>query len=391
MLLSRQTKLRRMNILINALGITDSGGIAVLDKFLYECLKDPLDRRYLIIANDNVNIMKLLGKYKESTLFKFLFINNKGFIHRLFYENLIFRGLVKEHCIDLIYNFSGTAQFFTKVPQLVKVHNLLFYSKKLDGFYQEKRLFLRWFKDIFVKRIVFIQMFNFATHLEIQSSHVKQILSDFINTKSKLLYIKSDIDVSDNAFYIPRQYDFSKKIKFLYIVGPHFESLHKNLQDFTNAMMNLTEAGVDFEINITLTNDQLKNSKVWDASLNSKTNFLGYISDHEKMTGLFCDNTILISTSIIETLGLHVIEGIKNGIITITPDEEYANTVYGDNMFQYELFNRDSLVGTIMSIINCKESCSENILSIQDDLRQSEMSKFSSILDVFDEVLNVQK
>ena len=60
------------------------------------------------------------------------------------------------------------------------------------------------------------------------------------------------------------------------------------------------------------------------------------------MTELFCDNTILISTSVIETLGLHVIEGIKNGVITIAPDEEYANTVYGENMFKYELFNKDA-------------------------------------------------
>jgi hypothetical protein len=378
-------------ILVNALGIIDSGGIVVLDKFLYECLKEPLGRRYLIVANDNINIRKLLGKYKENTLFEFLFINNKGFIHRLFYENLIFRRLVKEHCIDLIYNFSGTAQFFTKAPQLVKIHNLLFYSKKLDGFYQEKELFLRWFKDIFVKRIALIQMLNRATHLEIQSSHVKQYLSDFINTKNKAFYVKSDIDVSDNAFHVPRQYDFSKKIKFLYIVGPHFEGLHKNLQDFTNAMMNLTEAGIDFEINITLTNDQLNNSKVWDASLNSKTNFLGYISGQVKMKELFCDNTILISTSIIETLGLHVIEGIKNGVITIVPNEEYANTVYGENMFKYELFNKNSLSNTIMTVINCNESFSDKILSIQGDLRQSEMSKFGSILDVFDEVINVQK
>ena len=86
-----------------------------------------------------------------------------------------------------------------------------------------------------------------------------------------------------------------------------------------------------------------------------------------------------------------MLEGIKNGVITITPDELYANTVYGGNMFQYELFNKDSLVDTIMSVINCKESYSENILTIQDDLRKSEMNKFSSILDVFDEVLNVQK
>ena len=378
-------------VLVNALGIVDSGGIFVLDKFLYECAKNTTGCECLIVANDNVNIRKLLGKYKENTLFKFLLINNKGFIHRLFYENLIFRKLVKEHCIDLIYNFSGTAQFFTKAPQLVKIHNLLFYSKKLDGFYQEKRLFLRWFKGIFVKRIVLIQMLNRTTHLEIQSSHVRQHLSYFINTKNKAFYVKSDIDVSDNAFHVPRQYDFSKKIKFLYIVGPHFEGVHKNLQDFTNAMMNLTEAGVDFEINLTLTSDQLNNSKVWDASLNSKTNFLGYISDQEKMTELFCDNTILISTSVIETLGLHVIEGIKNGIITITPDEEYANTVYGENMLKYELFNKNSLSNTIMTVINCKEPYSDKILSIQDDLRQSEMSKFGSILDVFDEVINVQK
>ena len=109
------------------------------------------------------------------------------------------------------------------------------------------------------------------------------------------------------------------------------------------------------------------------------------------MTKLFYDNTILISTSIIETLGLHVIEGIKSGIITIAPNEEYANTVYGENMFKYELFNKDALFDTIMTVINYKKSYSERILSIQDDLRQSEMKKFSSILDVFNEVINVQK
>jgi hypothetical protein len=378
-------------ILVNALGIVDSGGITVLDKFLCECVKNPLDCGYLIVANDNINIRKLLGMYKKNTLFKFLFISDKGYMHRLFYENLIFRKLVKRYCINLIYNFSGTAQFFIKTPQLVKIHNLLFYSKKLDGLYQEKNLFLRWFKDIFVKRMVFIRMLNYATHLEIQSPHVGRYLSDFIKTSSLYFYVKSDINISDYEFRAPKQYNFSKKIKFLYVIGPHFESLHKNLQDFTNSMLNLIKMGIDFEINITLTNRQLSNSKVWNTSLNSKTNFLGYIIDQEKMTELFCDNTILISTSIIETLGLHVIEGIKNGIITITPDESYANTVYGGGVFKYELFKKDSLSSTISTVINYKQSYNERILSIQGDLRKNEMSKFSSISNVFDKVLNVQR
>ena len=51
----------------------------------------------------------------------------------------------------------------------------------------------------------------------------------------------------------------------------------------------------------------------------------------------------------------------------------------------------DSLVSVILSVINYKESYSEKILSIQDDLRQSEISKIDSILNIIDEVINVQK
>jgi hypothetical protein len=380
-----------MTILINSLGVQDSGGISVLDKVLSECARDKLNN-YFIICSDNKNINELYNKYKNVDFFEFKMIKDKGAVFRLYYENIVFRRYVKEEDAKLIYNFTGTTQFFIKnPPQLVKIHNILFYSKKLNTFYHKKRLILKWCKDILVKRAVLVQMLNHATYLEIQSLHVKQHLSDFINTRNKIFYVKSDIDVSDKVFHIPRQYNFTKKIKFLYIVGPHFESLHKNFQDFTNAMVYLIEAGINFEINITLTNDQLKNSKVWDASLNSKTNFLGYISDQEKMTELFCDNTILISTSFIETLGLHVIEGIKNGVITISPDEDYSNSVYGDNMFTYELFNKKSLRDTITSIIDYEKPYDVRISSIQDDLKQSEMKKIGSILDVFNEVLNVQK
>jgi hypothetical protein len=379
-----------MNILINAFGIVNSGGVTVLEKIFDELFQNQ-HNHYIFICNNNEAVTKLADKYKDKNNFEFKFIFNKGFLHRMYFENFIFKEIVKNHTIDLIYNFSGTKQFFINTPQLIKIHNLLFYSKKLDDFYKSKSQFILWIKQIFLKRIVFKLMLKRSKYIEIQSFHVKSCLLDFIDTREKLFYVKSDIDVPDEAFHHPKQYDFSKKIKFLYIVGPHFEYLHKNVIDFTNAMLCMGNNDIDFEINITLTKEQLNNSKVWDASLDSKTNFLGYISDQEKMIKLFCDNTILISTSIIETLGLHIIDGIKNGVITIVPGEEYANTVYGENMFKYELFNKNSLSNTIMTVINCKESYSEKILSIQDDLRQSEMSKFGSILDVFDEVINVQK
>jgi hypothetical protein len=377
-----------MKVLINALGIVNSGGISVLEKLIKELIKS--DNSIIFICNKNDAIEQFILKYKAYSNVKFEVVIYKGFLHRMIIENFFFKKIIINHKVDLIYNFSGTRQIFIKTLQLTKVHNLLFYSKTLDDYYKNNFQFLLWIKHIFLKRLVFKFMLNGSKYIEIQARHVKDCLFNFINIKEKVFYVKSDINVSDASFRTPKHYDFSKKINFLYIVGPHFEYLHKNLSDFTSAILNL-DKDIDFEINITLTNKQLSNSKVWDSSLNSKTNFLGYISDQEKITKLFCDNTILISTSIIETLGLHVIEGIKNGVITIAPDEDYANIVYGENMFKYELFNKISLSNTIMNVINYNESYSDRILSIQDDLRQSEMSKFGSILDVFDKVVNVQK
>ena len=375
-----------INILINALGITDSGGIVVLNKALAECATDK-SNALLIVCNSNENIRKLKIKYKE---FNFIVVRS-GLLYRVFYENIVFRRLVKNHNIQLIYNFSGSAQlnFLINTLQLTKVHNLLFYSRSLDAVYYSNTAYFAWFKQVFLKRLYFKFMLSQSKYIEVQSNHVKSYLSDFVDTKNKFFYEKSDIDVCSDAFSLPKKYDFSKKIKFLYIVGPHFESIHKNFITFVNALTAFDRLNIDYEINITLTKDRLHNSEIWDSALDSKTNYLGYIDSQDEMNKLFCSNTILISTSIIETLGLHVIEGIKNGIITIAPNESYARTVYGDNMILYDTLNSESLLNAIQVILESDSPHSELILSLQDRLKKSEAAKHSNILDIFKGVLNV--
>ncbi len=382
--------LRKNSVLVNAFGIRDSGGISVINKAIREfvnCKK----YRYIIVCHLCKNTSDFKTKYEKHRHISFIFVDNNYFLYRLYYENFKFLEIINRQKVLLVYNFSGSMQFSHKVPQLVKVHNLLFFSKRLDAVYFKKRIFFTWVKQVFLKRQVFKLMMRYSKFIEIQSHHVKDGLADFIRIDNKIFYIKSDIAISQRSFSKPKKFDFSKKIKFLYIVGPHFGYVHKNFIDFTSAMLGLIDKGIDFEINITLTREQLKYSNFWCESLNSKTNFLGYINDQEKMTELFCDNTILISTSIVETLGLHVIEGIKNGVITITPNEDYVTSVYGKHVFKYELFNKDSLLGSIRSVTNYEGLHREKILSIQDDLRRSEMRKFRSSLNVFDEVINVQK
>jgi hypothetical protein len=377
----------RIGILINALGVSDSGGVSVLDKLLHECTMNN-SQSYWIVCNENDNVNSLIKKFRIFDNINFNVVPYQGFIYRLYYENILLKKLMNRK-IDLIYNFTGSFQPWIGKPQIIKVHNLMFYSAILDKFYKEQGQFFLWFKQVFFKRIFFKFMLNKAKYIEIQSSHVKDYLNEFIDIRNKFFFIKSDINVHEDEFLTPKQYDFSKRIKFLYIVGPHFKYPHKNLSDFSKAMLSLKKQGVDFEIDITLSLDQLGTSKEWDSELNKQTNFLGYIDNKKAINELFCNNTILISTSVVETLGLHVIEGIKNGVIVITPDEKYADIVYGKNRFTYSLFSDSSLLYTINSVIDYSKSFDKKIFSQQDYLKISEGGKFKNINNVFNEVLNV--
>jgi len=379
-----------LRVLINAIGISDSGGVVVLEKLIKELIVKEKDNKFTFLVTTNPQINTLTEKYKQHRFFEFRSVSFKNYLSRLLYENISCREIIIEKNINLVYNFSGSRQFFVKTPQLIKVHNLLFYSKKLDRFYRKNFHIILWFKHVFFKGLVFRFMLDRSNFLEIQSKHVSSHLSDFVDIRKKQFYIKSDVDVRDQSFEAPRKYDFSKKIKILYIVGPHFEYPHKNILDFTRAMLELKKVDIDFEINITLTSDQLNRSEVWDESLNSLTNFRGYIPDSKDMEELFCDNTILISTSIIETLGLHVIEAIKNGVVAITPSEDYAIEVYGGRGFGYDLFDPDSLCRTVVNIISDNKPLTNLILNQQQYLRQNEMVKLNNIVDVFDDVLSRQ-
>ena len=351
---------------------------------------------YYILAYEHVNIDNLISKFTQYSSLTFIKIQNKGIIHRLYMENLYFRTFVKEKSISLIYNFSGSNQFMTNTPSLVKIQNLMFYSKKLDEAYKRSNLIKFWIKQIWLKRLIFLSMLKRTTYIEIQSEHVKNALEDFINVRNKTFFLKNDFPSSKQNFIRPKNYDLSKKITFLYIVGPHFSLPHKNIQDFVKAMSILKKSGKDFEIKITLTFEEINNSLLWDSSLNENTIFIGYLKDKDEIQTLFQNNTILVSTSVIETLGLHVIECTQNGILCIVPAEIYSKSVYGKDLLTYTLFNVHTLNHTISNIyVMTENEIQTKIQNTQTYMIKNEANKFHNIVDIFGEILkkenNIQK
>jgi glycosyltransferase involved in cell wall biosynthesis len=375
-----------LNILVNAIGIVDSGGMVVFEKFLDECQKNNSDNKVIVLLSKNKKIDKIKKKYHKVNFITIFFSN---YITRLIYENFYLRKIIANEKIELIYNFSGSKQFFIKTPQLIKVHNLLFYSKKLDKYYLDSYGYVLWIKHIFIKRLFFKLILRHSRFIEIQSSHVRSNLSDFIKLNGKNFFIKSDICCEESDFNKIKNYDLTKKISFLYICGPHFDYPHKNLNDFVKAMMKLKDRDLNFEINITIDRNDLHNSPYWNRSLDSLTNFYGYIDHKILQKKLFNDNTILVSTSVIETVGLHVIEAIQNGVLTITPNEPYGDAVYGFRRFKYNLFDSDSLVNTILNILSSNINVEEILNNQQEYVMSNEKTKYNDVLKILSEVANV--
>ena len=380
-----------MKVLVNTFGISSAGGITVLKKTIYEFLENQ-ENQYYIFVFSNQNILNLVKEFNNIDNIHFKIYNDYGILFRLLRENLYFLSFVLTNHISLIYNFTGTRQLLFGIPTIVKIQNLLFFTKKLDSIYFDNNKKFLWLKQIWLKRFIFGFMLKFTKNLEIQSIHVKKELSNFINVENKNFFIKNDFLVDQNHISKPKKYDFNKEITFLYVVGPHFSFLHKNIGDFVKTMVMLFNSGLNFRINITLTYEELKRSGLWNDKLNKITSFLGYIDGDKRMKTLFCDNVILISTSVTETLGLHVIEATLSGVLCIVPKEPYSEKVYGDSVLTYNLFDCESLKRTIIQLKSYnKSACHGLILDNQRYICHNENDKYSNSLSIFTDILKKGK
>jgi len=370
-------------IILNALGINDSGGVSVLNKTLREFIGDHSRMLYIIIFMNQFTV-KIIRRFECNNNMLFICHSQKLLLSRIFYENIIIPIMVKKYNINIIYNFSGTSQFLCREIQLVKIQNLLFYSHELDKYYFYNKQYYQWLKKIFFKRLIFMHMIRLSKYIEVQSGHVLTNISRFVNIKSKECFVKSDVYFDGIVVKPPQLYDSTKTYTILYIVGPHYKLLNKNISDFNLAMKKLKSHGINSRIKVTLTKEQMESCDSWDTSLNSRTQFLGYLSRRD-VESQFKENTILVSTSVVETLGLHVIEGILSGIIVIVPDVTYSKCVYGYNNFTYKLFDPNTLVAQISRVIATPQSeLHEKILKTQLFLIEQEKGKIEKVSEIFD-------
>lgn len=77
-----------MGILINAAGISNSGGVVVLEKLILELIEAKKDCKFIFLVTNNIQVDAFIEKYKKNLSFSFRSVDFKNSLSRLLYKKI---------------------------------------------------------------------------------------------------------------------------------------------------------------------------------------------------------------------------------------------------------------------------------------------------------------
>jgi glycosyltransferase involved in cell wall biosynthesis len=252
----------------------------------------------------------------------------RSWMHRLTWEILIAPRLVQRYAPDAVFSLQNTAVAFTKVPQIVYVHQSLPFARwhRWSFFRSEER-------EMAVRVAVLGPVIRWsvrrASTTIVQTHWMQQVLA--ISSRvdsSRIVVVAPDCDVSLTA---SDESDISGAActrpgtNFFY---PASAMPYKNFEVAIQALILLQAQGHHAELTLTITgteNDYAKRIKQLATPLGDAVQFCGSISRRSVL--LMLQHSILVFPSIIETFGLPLLEARKLGSWAIAADTPFAREI----------------------------------------------------------------
>ncbi|MFQ5664753.1 MAG: glycosyltransferase family 4 protein [Terriglobia bacterium] len=116
-----------MNLLVNAVGIKVGGGVTDLRALVSELRKTDRRHRFLFFAAPTQ--AELGGDLPEHIRWQSVGAGEKGWLRRLWWDQVTLRRWLKHERADVLFSFSDFGMLHCPVPQLLFVRNSLFFSE----------------------------------------------------------------------------------------------------------------------------------------------------------------------------------------------------------------------------------------------------------------------
>lgn len=317
-----------MTILVIDVAAEHSGAVTVLNQFISEFKKDPL--------NNYIVVLSVL-KYFDYENVKFVNYDwvKKSHLHRLYFDNFVVPKLVKKLKPNKVFSLQNNAFRIDNIPQEVYFHNALPISEKKFSFFESKSLWI--YQNIigFIVR----KSLKYADSIKVQAEWVKEALIKEWNVNRKKIEVKR-IKIE----YSETRKEYNPKALFY----PANGGLYKNHFILLKALIPLWNKYGAPELRLTGTiTDLPKNCQRLLLQKNYPVHFLGRLTKDE-MNEQY-RTAILVFPSCIETVGLPLIEAKMNGALIIASDYQYAKEALGnyENASYFKPSDIENLTGLI--------------------------------------------
>lgn len=303
-----------MKILVIDVAAENGGALTILEQHIAEFEKDK-ENEYVVLLSK--------PKYCDRDNVRFLNFEwvKRSSLHRLFFDYVYIRTILRKEKFDKIISLQNNAVSSRGIEQEVYFHNALFVSEKRYSAFESLSL---WTYQNVISHIVKSSLKR-ASKITVQSNWIKRALNEkWRISKYKIVVKRPTCDFENDGQ--------NKKSCGANIFYPANYSLYKNHEVLINACISVwNKKETDCGLTLHLLGSESQLTKNCGSQIHNHGYpivFHGRLTK-EEMRHMY-ETTSLVYPSMIETVGLPLMEAAAIGSYIMAADLEYAHDTLGD-------------------------------------------------------------
>ena len=359
---------------INAIGTRHSGAAQVLLDLLEGLIKMPEIKKIKIFASSDP-IFKFPNNDKLEIIDAPPITNN--LIIRFFWLQFYFKYWLNRNKCDVIYNFNNLAGKLS-VPQVLFIQQSLYFSREaIKSYFISPNVPLisriRMVLEPFLMKVFFKISANNCKKVIVQTETMKEWVYNKLNIpKDKIIVILPGSPIFFNSKKTAKRKLFKEinnnSKNWLYVgnIAPY-----KNLKIIYKVAKLAESENVNWKFHIVTSSKSVP----WHHPL---VKWYKY-TNRDTLKEIYYKASALIMPSLVETIGLPMIEAMSLGIPVVAADRPYTHEICGDSTLYFHPNNSRELFECLSKL------CNNSIL------RQQLINKQQAQNKKFDQQLNVKR
>lgn len=333
-----------MKILVYDIAAEDGGGLFVLKNF-YEQVRARKEEQIEWIFMTSFPLLEEIDSIKVMT-YKWI---KRSWLHRIFFENFILPGIVKEIQPDLVLSLQNMPIMHCNAKQMVYLHQSLQYCPKKFSFFKDEE------RSLAIRQRIICNMYKYglkkAEHIFVQTQWIKDATKEWIDFPEEKITVVP-VALGESPISITPYVGYGKNVFFY----PARAEIYKNHEVIIQACRLLEEEGIrNYEVIFTVKPED--NSYVMWLQKEAKGLPIKFIGQTE-YDGVweYYLKSVLIFPSYLETCGLPLLEAKIAGSIILTSDMPFSHEALEDyENAQYFSYDNPDMLASMMKRIVKKE------------------------------------